>query len=73
MGVVIAVLPHLAYGPSWSMVNFGSEVDILYMFLFFISISVQACRTRGWENMLYINNLVDRGLGNDNNCMGVTW
>ena len=70
MGVVIAVLPNLAYGPSWFNVNLSSEVKLKRSNLI---ISVQACRTRGWENLLYINTLVDRGLGNENGCMGVTW
>ena len=69
MGVVIAVLPNLAYGPSWFFVNSASKVPprfVTYQL-------VQACRTRGWENLLYINTLVDRGPGNKNYCMVPTW
>ena len=30
---------------------------------------VQGCRAKGWENLLYMNTLLD----DDNGCMGVTW
>ena len=68
LAVVIAVLPHMAYGPFWSSIIDNSEVSSLSLFhgnLF------QGCRANGWENLLYVNILLDRG--HTAGCMGVTW
>ena len=70
LAVVIAVLPHLAYGPFWSSVIDNSEVN----FFFHVQThneNLQGCRANGWENLLYLNTLLDNG--HTGSCMGVTW
>jgi peptidoglycan/LPS O-acetylase OafA/YrhL len=58
MGVVIAVVPHVSYGPGWSFVNIAAE----------------ACRTNWWAHFLYVNTLLKSMTGeNMDMCMGVSW
>ena len=60
MGVVIAVIPYLSYGPGW-----GVQVD-----------ESEMCRKFWWEHLLYVQTLIKHDeLDQDSfsNCMVVTW
>ena len=57
MGVVVAVVPHVYYGPGWSYIN--AEAD--------------ACRNNWWAHFLYVSTLPKDLAGDKNLCMGVTW
>jgi peptidoglycan/LPS O-acetylase OafA/YrhL len=58
MGVIIAIVPHVYYGPGWSAVNIEAE----------------ACRTNWWAHFLYVNTLLKSMTGNNMDmCMGVSW
>lgn len=57
MGAIIAVVPHVYYGPGWSYLNSEAE----------------ACRSNGWAHFLYVNTLLKDLAGEKNLCMGVTW
>lgn len=52
LGFVATLLVYIGSGPAWSSVVQESE----------------QCRQHWWNNLLYINNLVD-----EDACMGVTW
>ena len=58
MGVIIAIVPHVYYGPGWSALN----------------IEADACRNNWWAHFLYVNTLLKSMTGtNVDLCMGVTW
>ena len=59
IGVVIAVLPYIYYGPGWSVVVQESE----------------DCREYWWSNILYVNTLIEYPGGEEaiNSCVGVSW
>ena len=57
IGVTIAVLPYIYYGPGWWAVVKESE----------------DCRKYFWAHILYVNTLIDYTKGEENYCMGVTW
>ena len=58
MGVIIAIVPHVYYGPGWSAVN----------------IEADACRNNWWAHFLYVNTLIKSMTGkNVDMCMGVSW
>ena len=42
MGVIIAIVPHVYYGPGWSALN----------------IEADACRNNWWAHFLYVNTLL---------------
>ena len=67
----IAVLPHLAYGPNWAEVNLDAEVAQAVMNQFNETLYFQKCKAVGWQNLLYINTLVEHQIEGD--CFGVSW
>ena len=68
MAVIVAVLPHLAYGPQWSLYLDAAEVTT-HSLSAIKMILAKGCRKMGWQNLLYVNGLID----DKNNCMGVSW
>jgi hypothetical protein len=57
MGVIIAVVPHVYYGPGWLYVNTEAE----------------SCKKNGWAHFLYVNSLLKNLANDKDLCMGVSW